>query len=122
MPDPLYALTATDVSALREIVSAYRSGDLGRPIEANWKWQKYRSVVVFGILDGAAAATTALIGPPKSATLKVYNMTSTGGTTYSGRDETVYNFAPQAATTDRWTFCVRDHYSGNWLIDYQACS
>jgi len=96
------------------------SGELERnPIRR--QSSSYPDRVIVGALTAAAAATTALLGMPKVATLNVYTFSSTG-TVDSGRDETVYNFAPQAATTDRWTVCERCSITGKWIITTQFCS
>lgn len=79
------------------------------------------SQVVVGLLTDAIAATTALTSKPKVGTLNVYTFTSTG-VEDTGFDEPIYNFAPAIATTDRWTFGIRDSFTGKIILDYQACS
>ena len=77
--------------------------------------------VIVGILTDSITATTALTGKPKVGTLNVYSFSSTG-TEDTGIDEKVYNFAPQAATTDRWTVAERCNITGRWVITTQFCS
>jgi len=112
MAEELYALNLADVQTLRELVAAYRRGDLGRPQERGNAVPLVRGDVVFGIADAAisAAATT-----PVSGTLNVYKMSSTGGVSDSGRNETVYNLSSVSRTTDEYTVGVRDYYSGKYL-------
>ena len=122
MAETLYALSASDVTRLRRLLAAFDAGELGQPSQGR-RPLPGADRVIWGALTSAAAATTALLGPAKSATMNVYTFASTtGGTTDSGRDETVWNLAPQAATTDRWTVAERDNMSGQWIITTQFCS
>ena len=82
--------------------------------------QALQDGVIVGALTAPAAATS-LLGTPQMATLNVYTFSSSG-VADSGRDEWVYNFAPQAATTDRWTVCERCTMTGRWIITTQFCS
>ena len=118
--DELYAFTADQIAIIRNLYEAWKneSGDtLNRPGRRNLQSAK----VAIGALTSAASATTALLGKPKAATLNVYSFTSTGSTD-TGIDITVYNFAPQAATTDRWTVVERDAFTGKWIITTQFCT
>ena len=117
----LYGLTETQVERLKRLLDRVESGE---PIpvarERQW-WESGPDRIIVGLVDSSIAATTSLTGPPVPGTLNVYGFTS-AGTTDTGRDETVYNFAPQAATTDRWTIAERDDVTGKWVITTQFCS
>lgn len=115
MAEQLYGLSGGDVQTLREIVAAYRAGALGRPTYPGRTPLAERSNVIFGVADAAIAGTSAALADPGSGTLNVYKLSSTGGTTDSGRDETVYNLDTVSRTTDEYTVCVRDYESGKWL-------
>jgi hypothetical protein len=71
--------------------------------------------VIFGVADASIAGTSAALADPASGTLNVYKFNSTGGTTDTSRDETVYNLATVARTTDEYTVAVRDYQSGKWM-------
>ena len=122
MPETMYALSANDVDRLRQLLSAFDAGELEtRPKGGPRRGPADRIVV--GALTSAVAATTALLGSPKSGTLNVYEFASTTGSMVDNtRDITVWNFAPQAATTDRWTVCERENATGRWVITTQFCS
>jgi hypothetical protein len=111
----VYALSEGDVGVLRELVAAYRSGLLTRP-NPSGRYLEQRSEIMFGIVDATITGTTGSATTPGSGTLSVFNFTSTGGTTDSGNNETVYNASATDATTAEWTVCVRDFQSGNWII------
>ena len=113
--EKLYALSEADYGILKEVVSAWRNGELGRP-QPKPRRHLDRSDVVFGIVDATVAGTTGVATKPASGTMSVYDFTSTGGTTDTGRDETVYNPSATAATTGEWTVCLRDFRSGLWLV------
>lgn len=120
MAEELYGLSIADVMRLKRVLTLVETGN---PPTLNRSPRNFipAADILVGILTDPVAATTGLATKPKVGTLNVYSFTSTG-TVDSGFDETVYNFAPQAATTDRWTFCVRDSLTGKLVISYQACS
>lgn len=118
--DRMFGLSAEDVERLRRLLNAVETDILPQPFNRQRK-ETIPSRIIIGALTSAAAATTALLGKPKMATLNVYTFTSTG-TADTGIDESVYNFAPQAATTDRWTVAERDSLTGKWIITTQFCS
>lgn len=120
MPEQLYGLTATQVARLKALLDSYEAGVLPRVQPARRPWH-YASSVIVGILTDPIAATTALTSKPKVGTLNVYSFTSTG-TEDTTADETVYSFAPHIATTDRWTVCERDSFTGKWILTTQYCS
>lgn len=113
-------LTNEQVERIERVLTAFESGDLGS-LHRGSRRPLYPARVIVGILTDPIAATTALTSKPKVGTLNVYSFTSTG-TTDTGRDETVYSFAPSIATTDRWTICERDDYTGKWVLTTQFCS
>ena len=120
MADELYGLTLEQAERLKRVLERVESDIVPGP--SNYPRRPMQaSRVVVGALTSAVAATTALLGKPKVGTLNIYTFTSTG-TEDTGIDEKCYNFAPQAATTDRWTFCLRCSMTGKLIIDYQACS
>ena len=80
-----------------------------------------RSEYLIGILTDSVAAISGLTGTPTVGSLNVYSFSSTG-VEDTGVDQVCYNFAPQAATTDRWTGIARDSYTGKYFIDFQACT
>lgn len=112
MAEQLYALTAADVGVLKDLIAAFRRGELGRPLQSSRRVLPARGSVMFGMADTAIEATSGT--NPGSGTLNVYRMT-TGGTTDTGRDETVRNLSSVARTTGEFTVCVRDDESGQWL-------
>ena len=114
MPD-LYALSESDVSVLRDLVSAYRSGLLGKP-NASRRITEQRQEIIFGVVDATITGTTGAATDPGSGTMSVFNFTSTGGTTDTGDNETVYNMSASSATTDEWQVCIRDFQSSNWML------
>ena len=115
MPKKLFALSEEDVNTLREVVRAWRAGDLGRPMPKGRQVQG-RPDIVFGVVDATVTGTTGAVTTPASGTLSVYGFTSTGGTTDTGRNETVYNLSGTSATTDEWYCAVRDYKSGKFLL------
>ncbi len=114
MADDLYGLSKADVDLLRDIVAAYRRGDLGRPMQNSRRTLASRTSVMFGVASTAIAGTTAALTDPGSGTLNVYKFDGTG-TTDTGRDETVYNLDTVSRTTGQFTVCVRDDESGRWM-------
>jgi hypothetical protein len=114
MADELYALTKADVDVLRQVVSAWRQGNLGRPLQNSRRVLVGRTSVMFGVASTAIAGTTAALTDPGSGTLNVYKFDGTG-TTDTGRDETVYNLDTVSRTTGQFTVCVRDDESGRWM-------
>ena len=112
--EKLYALSEADYGILKEVVSAWRNGELGRPTQTR-RNPGPRSDVVFGFVDATVAGTTGVATKPVSGTLSVYGFTSTGGTTDAGFDETVYNATPVSLTTGQWVVGVRDFKSGNFF-------
>lgn len=114
MPDDAYYLSRADVDVLRQIVAAYKRGDLGRPLQNARRALPERSGVLFGVVDSAVNGTSGALTDPPSGTLNVYKFTSTGGTTDSGYDETVYNLSTVSRTTDEFTIAVRDFESGKF--------
>ena len=75
-----------------------------------------RSDVIFGVVDATVTGTTGAVTDPGSGTLSVYKFTSTGGTSDTGRDETVYNMTTIDATTSEWSVCMRDYQSGLFML------
>jgi hypothetical protein len=112
---PVYDLSQTGATT-GEWLTATRHGD---------KWVLERPENprrIFGALTSAITGTTGLLANPKTGTLEVYSLTSTGGTTNTGRTQTVYHFSMVDATTDRWVGATKDMESGNWVLDYFACT
>lgn len=120
MADTLYAFTADQVARLKRLLDGVENLEQGAPGRRTTR-NPQASRVVIGILTDSVAATTGLASKPKVGTLNIYGFTSTG-TTDTGYDEKCYNFAPQAATTDRWTVCERDNMTGKLIITTQFCS
>lgn len=118
--EALYALTASQVVRLKNLLEMVEGGGMPN-LPQGTKRPPVASRVLVGILTDAVAATTALTSKPKVGTLNVYSFTSTG-TVDTGVDETCYNFAPQSATTDRWTVCERCSWTGKLVITTQFCS
>lgn len=120
MADELFGLTASQVLRLRQMLARVE-GDyqptLNRSPVNLWQSGK----VIVGILTDAITATTGLATKPKVGTLNVYSFSSTG-VEDTGFDETVYSFAPSAATTDRWAVAERDSFTGKWILTTQYCS
>jgi hypothetical protein len=121
MADTLYALTQSQVERLARLLQLVESGELSVPRGQRSEFVSHADRGISGFLTSAAVGTSSLNGTPTVGTLNVYGFSSTG-TWDSGRDETVYNFAPTDATTDRWTVCHRDSYTGKWVIHTQYCS
>jgi len=120
MAETLYAFTAADLAKLRRIIDGIETAEAfptGRKTTRNLQ----PSRVVIGILTDSVAACTGLATKPKVGTLNIYGFTSTG-TTDTGYDEKCYNFAMQAASTDRWTVCERCNMTGKLIITTQFCS
>lgn len=119
MAEELYALTAGQVIRLKRLLEAVESGS---PIPLSQQATKPRAATVLvGILTDQISATTGLATKPKVGVLNVYSFTSTG-TVDTGIDETVYSFAPHAATTDRWSVAERDAVTGYLVLTTQYCS
>jgi len=111
----LNMLSGEDVQVLREVVAQWRAGNLGRPLPQD-RPSASRPNIVFGVPDSTITGTTGAATQPASGTVSVYNFTSTGGTSDSGRDVTAYNIRSADATTDNYVVCARDYKSGDWLI------
>ena len=122
MADDLYALSLEQIQRVAAMLSAFEAGELGRPQQPGRQPLGEGPKTIFGTLDGAAAATTALTGGLKSATLSVYSFTTTGGTTDTGHNETVWNAAKMQADTGRWTIAQRISANQRYVITYQAAS
>lgn len=116
----LYGLTESQVLRLRKMLDSWETESFG-PLTQSPAKSLPASRVIVGILTDAISATTALTGKPKVGTLNVYTFSSTG-TADTGIDETVYSFAPQSATTDRWSVCERCNMTGKWVLTTQFCS
>lgn len=119
MSETLYGLTESQVIRLKRLLDAAENSD--RPPLTNSRTQRQPSRSLIGILESPVSATTALTSKPKVGTLNVYSFSSTG-VLDTGMDLTVYNFAPQAATTDRWTMADRCSITGKLFIAGQFCS
>ena len=120
MAERLYALTEAQMNRLKRLLDSVEVASSPAPTNAGRRLLQ-PSRVIIGALTSAVTATTALLGKPYVGTLNVYSFSSTG-VEDTGLDETVYNFAPQAATTDRWTVCERCNITGKWIITTQFCS
>lgn len=118
--DELFGFTPAQLDRLRRIANAVETNERP-PLTNSGRRQLTPSRVIIGVLESFVVGTTALIGVPKVGTLNVYSFSSTG-VADTGLDEKVYNFAPQVATTDRWTVCERCNMTGNWIITTQYCS
>lgn len=118
--DDRYYFNGEQVNRLRELFQQFYN-ESSETLHRRGRRPLTASRVIIGALTSSVSATTALLGKPKVGTLNVYSFTSTG-TEDTGVDETVYNFAPQAATTDRWTVCERCNITGKWIITTQFCS
>lgn len=120
MADELFAFSEPDVARIRSALARIENGaspTLNRmPTNLLAAGQFY-----VGFLESSVAATTGLGTIPKAGSLNIYLASSTGFED-SGQDETCLNISPQAATTDRWTGCVRDALSGRLFIIFQACT
>lgn len=116
MADEHYVLSKSDVDVLRQVVAAWRSGTLGRPLQSPHRPLPARTSVIFGVPDASIEGTSDTLSEPHNGTLNVYTLTSTGGTTDSGRDETVFNLSTVARTTGEFVSAVRDDASGQWLM------
>jgi len=116
MADEHYVLSKSDVDVLRQVVAAWRNGTLGRPLQSPHRPLPARTSVIFGVPDASIEGTSDTLSEPHSGTLNVYTLTSTGGTTDSGRDETVFNLSTVARTTGEFVSAVRDDASGQWLM------
>jgi hypothetical protein len=120
MSDELFAFDAAQVARLTKVVNSVELNDQPRPSGSSQR-PRLPSRIIIGLLTNSVSATTSLTGKPKVGTLNVYSFSSTG-VEDTGLDETVYNFAPQAATTDRWTVAERDDVCGKFAITTQFCS
>lgn len=120
MADKLNAFTDEQVERIKRDLEYVERDFIPSPRQLG-KRPMYASRIVVGKLSANVAATTALLGKPKVGTINVYSFSSTGTTT-TGISEACYNFAPQVATADRWTFCERCGYTGKLIISFQACS
>lgn len=116
----LYGLTADDIEWLRQKLGVVEN-DSRDTLSRNTRRPLRSSTIAIGALTSAVAATTALLGKPKVGTLNVYSFSSTGIEDLD-IDITVYSFAPQIATTDRWTVAERDAFTGKWILTTQYCS
>lgn len=120
MAADLFGFTAAQVERLKKIAEAVEASDIS-PIQSPGRRPLNSAKVAVGILTSSIAAISGLTGTPTVGTLNVYSFTS-AGTEDTGVDITVYNFAPQAATTDRWAVAERDAFTGNWVLTTQFCS
>lgn len=119
MSETLYGLTASQVARLKRLLDGVESADRP-PVSNSVRFPKNSTKIFVGILTSSVAATTALTGKPSVGTLNVYDVSSTG-TLDTGVDLSVYNLAPHAATTDRWTIAELTA-TGRIVITTQFCS
>jgi len=120
MADDIYGLTIDQMERLRRTCEIVEKNSPPSPTGLR-RPPLQSSKIMVGILTDPIAATTSLIGKPKVGTLNVYSFSSTG-VTDTGIDETVYSFAPTAATTDRWAVAERDAVTGLLILTTQFCS
>lgn len=118
--EQLFGFTLAQIERLKRIASMVES-DYGESVKQGGRRNLQPSRIVVGILTSAVAATTGLASTPKVGELNLYSFSSTG-TAALGLAEKCYNFAPQAATTDRWTVCEREAFTGKLAITTQFCS
>lgn len=118
--EELFGFHGKDVERISKVVNHVEANNLQSPNQLPRRSLQPSRIIV-GILTSAISATTSLIGPPKVGTLNVYSFSSTG-TEDTGIDEPIYNFAPSAATTDRWSIAERDSYTGKFVLTTQFCS
>lgn len=110
-----YYLNGDDVRVLRQIVDRYKRGEFFEQKGEGLPQLPKRGDVLFGVADVAIDGTTGTLTTPGSGTLNVYDFTSTGGTTVTTRDVTVYNLSSIARSTSEYTVAVRDYKSGNFM-------
>lgn len=120
MAEELFGLTPEQFQRVAQVVRAVEHTDQPSP-QVGGRRKLYASRLIVGALVSSVQATTALLGKPKTGTLNVYEVSSTG-VVDTGVTETVYNLAPQAATTDRWAIAERDDWSGKYILTTQFCS
>lgn len=120
MEEELYGLTKDQMSRVSRLLQLFEKQDGQSPSQIR-RPPLTGAKILIGALTNSVSATTGLLTKPKVGTLNVYSFTSTG-TVDTGIDETVYNFAPAAATTDRWTIAERDAITGKLIITTQFCS
>lgn len=115
MADKVYGLSDNDVRVLKDMVASWRRGQFDRKVQPERRPARERTDCIFGIPDDELDAYNSGQDPPY-ATLKIYNYTSTGGTTVTEQTATIYNVTPTARTTDQFVVCVRDFESGRWQV------
>lgn len=120
MADELIGLTDKQVERVSRVVEYVEADFIPGPRQ-NGRRPLLPSRILVGALSSEVSATTGLLTKPKVGTALIYTFTSTG-LEDTGVSEKCYNFAPQAATTDRWTFFERCSMTGNLIISFQACS
>lgn len=120
MPEELIGLNESQVDRIGRVLEYVEADFIPQPRQGTRR-PPQASRIVIGALTSAALATTGLLTKPKVATLNIYTFTSTG-VEDTGLDEKCYNFAPAAATTDRWTVCERCSITGKLIITSQFCS
>lgn len=118
--DELYALTAVQVARIDALLQQFEGGG-SPPLQQPGRRPLLAARVLVGALDSAVTATTGLFTKPKVGTLSIYSFSSTGSAD-TGVNVSCYNFAPQPASTDRWTVVERDNWTGKWVITTQFCS
>lgn len=119
MPETLYGLTEAQIERLKRLLNSVE-GDGQPPLSKGSGRRPQAGRVAAGALT-SSVASAGLFGTPTVGELNVYTFSSTGKVD-TGINLVVYNMAPAAATTDRWTIAERDNYAGKWIITTQFCS
>lgn len=120
MADQLYGLTESDLTLLRQLVQAYRRGEIGRPFTRTRKTltTERHSYIAQCSSTGIAAGTTA------GAALGLATLitcSSSGAYTSTGEVRTVYNTAG-AVTANKILQLKTESLSGRLLVDVEACT
>lgn len=121
MADELYALSGTDVEVLRELVNAFRRGDLGRTLP---KTRRQLDVpLIYAGQSGStgiAAATTA--GLAGSALVALVTISTSGLMSATTEKVRVYNMSSEAISANQWIQFKREAMTGRLVADFENCT
>lgn len=121
MADELFALTADDVSVLRDVVRAYRAGELGRPQQLGRRPLAEAASIYAAVASSTGVAAMAA-GVAGSATVTVATVSTSGLLAESSHTVKAYNLSTSAVSANANIQIKREALTGRWLVDFENCT
>ena len=120
MAEQLYGLTKDDVTVLRQLVAAYRSGQLGRPIQPGHRMLPVPQQAYVGRcgVSGITAKVSTLAG---NGTVTLCTVSSSGLIEPTTETVTAYNLSDGDVAASAHVHVKREALTGRWVVDFENC-